>query len=109
MGVNGMSHQVPSVQQMWSTFKQRAALAGQQSQKFLKRYWWGFFPLAIVAAMTAAIVYGYGAYNQIIVKPTINPDAQPQEASPSPPDPLRPISILLMGYGGGNHAGGLLT
>lgn len=30
--------------------------------------------------------------------------------SPSPtPDPLAPISLALLGYGGGNHAGGALT
>lgn len=30
--------------------------------------------------------------------------------SPTPtPDPLRPISVLLMGYGGGSHDGGSLT
>jgi polyisoprenyl-teichoic acid--peptidoglycan teichoic acid transferase len=109
MGVNGMSHKVPNFQQMWLTVKQRAAGAGRQSRILLKKYWWGIFPLAMVAAITAAVVYGYGAYNQITVKPTINPDIQPSEASPPPPDPLRPISILLMGYGGGNHAGGLLT
>lgn len=34
------------------------------------------------------------------------------EASPSPtppPDPLRPYTLLLLGYGGGTHAGGSLT
>lgn len=34
------------------------------------------------------------------------------EASPSPtppPDPLRPYTVLLLGYGGGTHAGGSLT
>lgn len=76
---------------------------------FLKKYWWAGIPLAIIALITAAVVYSYSAYNQITVKPTVNPDLVETSPSPAPPDPLRPVSILLMGYGGGGHAGGLLT
>jgi len=75
---------------------------------FLRRYWWGAIPVVVVAAATAAMVYAYGAYDQISVTPTVPANSE-TVATPEPPDPLRPISILLMGYGGGGHAGGLLT
>lgn len=47
------------------------------------------------------------SYRSIVVKPNI-----PQTVSPTAtptPDPLRPISILLLGYGGGKHEGGRLS
>jgi anionic cell wall polymer biosynthesis LytR-Cps2A-Psr (LCP) family protein len=64
-----------------------------------------------VAIVTAGLVYAYGAYDQITVKATPSDDEKigVTQPLPTPPDPLRPISILLMGYGGGGHAGGLLT
>lgn len=77
-------------------------------KKVIRQYWWAVIPLALVAAITAAAVYGYGAYSQISVTPYVAVSDEPLP-SPTPPDPLRPVSILLMGYGGGTHAGGLLT
>jgi polyisoprenyl-teichoic acid--peptidoglycan teichoic acid transferase len=69
----------------------------------------------IAAAGLAILVVGvvtsaYLIYGKVVVKPnkitqntTVSPTATPT------PDPLAPYSILLMGYGGGLHEGGLLT
>jgi LCP family protein required for cell wall assembly len=61
--------------------------------------------LVVVGLVSACLVYG-----KIVVKPNvvkINPATSPT-ATPTP-DPLAPYAILLMGYGGGTHEGGLLT
>lgn len=60
----------------------------------------------VVFLGTATATYLHGQYQNIVVTPTPAVDAKPTQPSP---DPLRPISILLMGYGGGNHQGGKLT
>jgi LCP family protein required for cell wall assembly len=74
----------------------------------MSRNWLLVVPLLGVILLTALAVYSYGAYQQISVTPTPSTSA---EASPTPVpvDPLRPVSFLVMGYGGGGHAGGLLT
>lgn len=72
--------------------------------------WW------ILAAVLGLILIGliifYINYNRMVVRPnkdkkdtnqTITPTATPT------PDPLASYSILLLGYGGGTHDGGLLT
>jgi LCP family protein required for cell wall assembly len=70
--------------------------------------------LLIASAGMALIVVGLAAtymiYNQMVVKPNrpiINPAVSPT-ATPTP-DPKAAYAILLMGYGGGGHEGGLLT
>lgn len=70
--------------------------------------------LIIVSAISGIIVaFGIFAilkYRQVVVK--VNKNAVPANVSPTAtptPDPNRPFSILLMGYGGGTHEGGTLT
>lgn len=60
--------------------------------------------------LTFFIVFAFLKYKQVVVK--VNKDATPANISPTAtptPDPDRPFSILLMGYGGGTHEGGTLT
>lgn len=67
--------------------------------------------LVVVSLLTALGVVGYHWYQQILVKPnqlSQNPSVSPQP-SPTPPDPLAPFNIALLGYGGVGHAGGSLT
>jgi len=55
-------------------------------------------------------VFAILKYRQVVVK--VNQDKTPIDISPTTtptPDPNRPFSILLMGYGGGTHEGGTLT
>lgn len=63
--------------------------------------------LVTMALLVAVVVYAWGRYQEVVVtaRPT---DNLSEEASPTP-DPNRPLSILLMGYGGGGHQGGKLT
>jgi polyisoprenyl-teichoic acid--peptidoglycan teichoic acid transferase len=67
------------------------------------------FVFCIVFFGGSAIIKG--TLNDILVTPFSSITPNPQvKLSPTPtPDPLRPISILLLGYGGGKHEGGLLT
>lgn len=66
-------------------------------------------------AMLFVLLFGASAlvtffsiqYRSIVVTPNRSVD-QVLSIQPSP-DPWRPISILLMGYGGGSHQGGKLT
>ena len=56
------------------------------------------------------IIFTISKYRQVVVK--VNQDKIPTDISPTvtpTPDPERPFSILLMGYGGGGHEGGTLT
>lgn len=58
--------------------------------------------------IASVIFYFLSKYNQIVVKP--NPlSVSPQATATPTPDPDRPFSIVLLGYGGGNHDGGRLT
>jgi len=75
----------------------------------MQRHWWLIIPLVLLCLLTAGAAYTYSSYQQISVAPTTDPTVQTPAPSPEAPDPLRPVSILLMGYGGGNHAGGKLT
>lgn len=71
--------------------------------------WW------LASGILGVLMIGFGifylTYNKMVVKKNISiiknmmvtPTATPT------PDPLAPYSILLLGYGGGTHDGGLLT
>src|SRR5690606_38427500 len=62
---------------------------------------------AVLFCISAVASFLYASYRQVLVTPVVSPTVS-VESSPSP-DPLRPYSVLLLGYGGGNHAGGRLT
>jgi LCP family protein required for cell wall assembly len=68
--------------------------------------------LLTVLATAAALTYAYGTYQRVVVHPVdvsqLSATGTPNP-SPTPPDPLRPFGILLLGYGGGAHDGGRLT
>ena len=70
--------------------------------------WW--ILAGILALVLAGLIIFYFNYNSMVVrvnKPKTDTKVTPT-ATPTP-DPLAAYSILLMGYGGGNHEGGLLT
>lgn len=61
----------------------------------------------LLFSASAGFTYFRARYQQIVVTPNVTPTPV---AAPQPSvDPDRPISILLMGYGGGGHQGGKLT
>ena len=71
--------------------------------------------LTITAALFFSLIVSFAIftiskYRQVVVK--VNKDTTSSNISPTTtptPDPDRPFSILLMGYGGGVHEGGTLT
>lgn len=76
-------------------------------QKRINWWWIGAGILSIVLIIIGLV---YFSYNRMVVRPNksklsaeITPTATPT------PDPLASYSILLLGYGGGKHEGGLLT
>lgn len=76
----------------------------------MKRNIWLLVAGAGLTILVVGIVSTILVYKQIVVKPNrviINPLVSPT-ATPTP-DPLAPYAVLLMGYGGGGHEGGLLT
>ena len=71
-------------------------------------WWW--IAAIILWLVLIGIGVTYFSYNKMVVKKNeakIKTEVTPT-ATPTP-DPLAPYSILLMGYGGGSHDGGLLT
>ena len=69
-----------------------------------------FIGINILALLVASLYFLF-TYNKVFVKPT-PPKANPENLLPSAtptPDPDAPLSVLLLGYGGGTHEGGLLT
>lgn len=71
------------------------------------------FLAAGAGMILAGIIMSYVLYNRMVVKPN-KKETKTEANAPTPtatptPDPLAPYSILLMGYGGGKHEGGLLT
>ena len=79
-------------------------------QKKVSKWW-------ILAGVLALILIGMGviyfSYNQMVVKKNKSKENGTKlEVTPTvtpTPDPLAAYSILLLGYGGGTHEGGLLT
>ncbi|MCL4384515.1 LCP family protein [Patescibacteria group bacterium] len=67
--------------------------------------------LALIGVSLASLAYfSLRAWQTISVTPRRSPVPQPTSVLPTPtPDPNRPFSILLLGYGGGVHEGGKLT
>lgn len=75
-----------------------------------KRINWWWIGVGILWVILIIIGLVYFNYNKMVVKPNkskvsvgVIPTATPT------PDPLASYSILLLGYGGGKHEGGLLT
>jgi len=75
-----------------------------------KRINWWWVGVGILWVVLIIIGLAYFSYNRMVVRPNksklstgITPTATPT------PDPLASYSILLLGYGGGKHEGGLLT
>jgi LCP family protein required for cell wall assembly len=68
------------------------------------------YVFVIVSALfvAAAAVFTFTTYKKIVVKPHKAPVTNTVVATPTP-DPLRPYSILLLGYGGAGHQGSYLT
>lgn len=69
-----------------------------------------YFVFSIVGLLLVIIGIYLGinhTYSRVVVK--ANRTIVPQSTPTPTPDPLRPYALLLLGYGGGNHDGGLLT
>lgn len=76
-----------------------------------KRINWWWIVAGVLALIFVGMLIVYFNYNQMVVKAN-RPKAEITDISPTAtptPDPLAPYSILLLGYGGGTHDGGLLT
>lgn len=77
----------------------------------LKKINWWWIGVGILWILLISVGLVYFNYNRMVVKPNkakekamvVSPTATPT------PDPLAVYSILLLGYGGGTHDGGLLT
>ncbi|HEX8923937.1 MAG TPA: LCP family protein [Patescibacteria group bacterium] len=69
----------------------------------------GFIGLNIILII-GGILFLTRSYQSIVVKPNKPKNLAVTKPTATPtPDPDRPYSILLMGYGGGKHEGGRLT
>lgn len=69
--------------------------------------WWilsGFLFLLLIGLIVIFV-----NYNRMVVKPNIKINEFITPTATPTPDPLASYSILLLGYGGGAHDGGLLT
>lgn len=75
------------------------------------KYW--ILAFLSIVFVTAFLTFSFFRFKSIFVgesQPKKSDDSNVVEASPTPPpDPLRPYTVLLLGYGGGTHAGGSLT
>ncbi len=70
-----------------------------------------YIVLAILAGIILAIIISSKLiYNKVFVKANVpKQDISVTPTATPTPDPLAPYSIAMLGYGGGNHDGGLLT
>jgi len=75
-----------------------------------KRINWWWIGAGVLVLIFVGMVLMYFNYNRMVVK--VNKPKEIANVTPTAtptPDPLAPYSILLMGYGGGDHDGGRLT
>ena len=76
-------------------------------QKRINWWWIGVGVLWLVLIIVGVVYFNY---NKMVVKPNKSkPAAEIRPTTTPTPDPLAAYSILLLGYGGGKHEGGLLT
>lgn len=76
-------------------------------QKRINWWWIGVGVLWLVLIIVGVVYFNY---NKMVVKPNKSkPAAEIRPTATPTPDPLAAYSILLLGYGGGKHEGGLLT
>lgn len=76
---------------------------------FVKKYWLVITLICVGVIGSAVATVAYVGYVKTMVK---TPESEVVAVSPTPsppPDPLRPYSVLLLGYGGPGHSGGSLT
>lgn len=72
--------------------------------------WW--ILAGVLGLILAGLIIFYINYNRMVVRPNKDTKDTNQIITPTAtptPDPLASYSILLLGYGGGTHDGGLLT
>ncbi len=72
--------------------------------------WW--ILAGVLGLILAGLIIFYINYNRMVVRPNKDKNDTNQIITPTAtptPDPLASYSILLLGYGGGTHDGGLLT
>ncbi len=67
-----------------------------------------------LVSLTSFLVYGFWRYQKFSQTKANDSTSfaipvATQSATPAPPDPLAPVNVLLIGYGGANHAGGGLA
>jgi len=76
-----------------------------------KRINWLWIAAGILGIILIGLGIFYLTYNRMVVKPNkpLNKNISVIVIATPTPDPLAPYSILLLGYGGGKHEGGLLT
>ena len=73
--------------------------------------WWWILAGVLGLILVGLIIF-YINYNRMVVRPNKDKKDTNQIITPTAtptPDPLASYSILLLGYGGGTHDGGLLT
>lgn len=70
--------------------------------------WWWILA-SILGLILIGLIIFYINYNRMVVKPNKNISQLMTPTAIPTPDPLAAYSILLLGYGGGKHEGGLLT
>jgi anionic cell wall polymer biosynthesis LytR-Cps2A-Psr (LCP) family protein len=66
--------------------------------------------LGLVFGLSALLSFGWFWWrSHAVAQPPTQADGTPAPIPTPTPDPLAPITIALLGYGGGGHAGGALT
>ena len=65
--------------------------------------------LSLVLTITVLAVVTLQGYQSTVVETTTHHDPETSPTPPPTPDPLAPYSILLLGHGDPQHAGGSLT
>lgn len=63
--------------------------------------------LVFLVCIVAGLTYAWSIYKKVNI--STNPGTTGQQTPEATPDPYKPTSFLVMGYGGGGHEGGKLT